>query len=181
MTAPLYKPAGLVVGFPLLNTGAYVLDNRLNLVPIGVTGELFISGDGLARGYLHGPAMTAERFVASPYGPPGARIYRTGDLARWKPDGILEFVGRSDDQIRFRGFRLEYGEIEAALKRCARLRDAAVAVKGREHTQRLVAYVVAENANDIDLTRFRAVADDVDSKIECRAIVTTLTAVKSPD
>jgi acyl-coenzyme A synthetase/AMP-(fatty) acid ligase/acyl carrier protein len=143
---PLHT-AGVPLGRPLANFRIYVLDASGQPVPVGARGEVFIGGVGVARGYLHRPGATAERFVPDPFSDRGERLYRTGDIARQREDGVLEYLGRADAQVKIRGFRVEPGEIESFLKRQDQVKDAVVVVReDRPGERRLVAYVVASGS-----------------------------------
>ncbi|HLO02128.1 MAG TPA: amino acid adenylation domain-containing protein [Symbiobacteriaceae bacterium] len=132
------------IGKPITNTQVWILDAQQRQVPVGVPGELYAGGEGLARGYWKRPDLTDDRFVPNPFGSAGSRLYRTGDLTRWLPDGTVEFLGRRDFQVKIRGFRIELGEIESALVHHPLVREAVVVTQGGEGgaTQRLVAYLV---------------------------------------
>ncbi|MER5985206.1 amino acid adenylation domain-containing protein [Streptomyces sp. NPDC001787] len=141
----------LPIGRPDPNVRAYVLDGGLQPAGVGVTGELYLAGPSLARGYLGRPALTAAAFVADPFGPPGERMYRTGDLVRWRPDGQLVFLGRADHQVKIRGFRVELGEIESTLTGHPDVRACAVIVR----EGRLTGYVIPTDGADLDTARVR--------------------------
>jgi amino acid adenylation domain-containing protein len=139
--------AGVVpIGKPIANTQIYILDGLLQPVPIAAPGEIYVGGAGVARGYLHRPGLTSERFIADPFsGDPQARLYKTGDMGRWRPDGTIEYLGRSDDQVKIRGFRVELAEVEAHLTQHARVSQATVIAREDDTGEKqLVAYLVAE-------------------------------------
>ena len=151
------------LGHPFAGVRVYLLDSQLQPVPAGVTGELYVGGDCVARGYLKRPDLSAARFLPNPFADePGTRLYQTGDLARFRVDGNIEFLGRKDEQVKVRGYRIELGEIEATLKQHARVRDAIVVTRsngddaqGMRGEKRLVAYVVAEGEHKLGAKQLR--------------------------
>jgi thioesterase domain-containing protein len=158
------------IGRPISNTLCHVLDAHGNLTPIGVPGELYIGGAGLARGYLNRPELTAERFVPSPFRP-GERLYRTGDQVRWREDGVLEFLGRIDHQIKLRGYRIEPGEIEAVLQQDEAIQQSLVLPReDRPGDMRLVAYLVGQGI-EVDTVRARLKAHLPDYMIPAAFVV----------
>jgi len=159
---PLTKSGTIPLGRPLPNTRLYVLDCKLEPVPAGVAGELFVGGAGVTRGYLNAPAATAEKFIPDPFGDEaGARMYRTGDLVRYIADGQVEFLGRADDQVKIRGYRLEPVEVEEALRRHKSVRAAVVTAYGENGAdKRLAAYVTASPGTELNASELRDFARD---------------------
>ncbi|OHX38478.1 hypothetical protein BJL95_09280 [Methylomonas sp. LWB] len=142
----------LAIGRPFNNTKAFILNNAQQPLPIGVAGELFLAGNGITRGYLKQPGLTAEKFIPNPYGPDGSRMYKTGDLARYRPDGNIEYLGRIDHQVKIRGFRIELGEIESQLVAHPEIKEAVVLAKeDQAGGKRLVAYLVEEQPGTLQL------------------------------
>jgi amino acid adenylation domain-containing protein len=148
---PVAGQTSVPIGHPIGNIRLYVLDPAMNPVPVGVAGELFLAGAGLARGYVNRPDLTANSFVPDPFGPPGSRMYRSGDLARHWANGAIEYLGRIDDQVKIRGFRIELGEIETRLQALPGLRDAFVVARDDiAQDRRLVAYLIAAPGHATD-------------------------------
>ena len=164
------ESTGIPIGVPEWNSQVYVLDSRLQPVPVGVAGELYLAGDQLARGYVARPDLTSDRFIANPFAkvsdtngeinPGGSRMYRTGDLVWWNTAGELEYVGRTDFQVKFRGQRIELGEIESALLAHPPVAQCVVAVVHTDTGDQLAAYVVASPSSVIDVAVFAGIASE---------------------
>ncbi len=148
----------ITIGKPIANTQIYVLGKNSKPVPIGIPGELYIAGDGLAKGYLNKPELTAEKFISNPFHK-GTKLYKTGDLARWLPDGNIEFLGRIDHQVKIRGFRIELGEIESQLNKHQEIQDGVVVVKEQDGIKQLIAYYVRSHNDDKTLLDVQIIRD----------------------
>ena len=159
VTEKVLKPS---IGKPIINSVHFVLDKRMNLVPIGVPGELYIGGESLSRGYLNRPELTAERFLPNPFSvKEGERLYKTGDLVRFMPDGNIEYLGRVDDQVKLRGFRIELGEIESNISKYPLINQTVAIVKKDENgLQKLIAYFTTEDNKEISLSDLRKYLQD---------------------
>ncbi|MGB8509398.1 MAG: amino acid adenylation domain-containing protein [Pyrinomonadaceae bacterium] len=172
------QAAQVPIGCPIANTQTYILSRRLKPAPIGVSGEVFIGGEGITRGYLNRPALTAERFIPNPFGGAGTRLYRTGDVARWLPDGNVEFLGRADHQVKIRGYRIELGEIEAALLEHDAVRECVVVAReDAPGDKRLVAYLAAETQPGPTVSELRAFIKDRLPDYMTPAVFVTLDAL----
>ncbi|SCK04890.1 non-ribosomal peptide synthase domain TIGR01720/amino acid adenylation domain-containing protein [Streptomyces sp. WMMB 714] len=171
-------PYGTVpIGTPMDDTRTYILDERLRPVPAGIPGELYLAGGGLARGYLGKPGLTAQRFVACPYGAPGERMYRTGDLVRWRADGRIEYLGRTDDQVKIRGFRIEPGEIENVLGTHPAVADSAVTVREKPSGGKdLLGYAVLAQGTHADPDELRSFVAERLPQYMVPTVVTVLEA-----
>ncbi|MBW4602151.1 MAG: amino acid adenylation domain-containing protein [Calothrix sp. FI2-JRJ7] len=156
---PEYTATQVSIGTPIPNTQIYILDSHLHPVPVGVLGEIYISGEGIARGYLNHPEMTAEKFIPNPFSHnTGTRLYKTGDLARYLSDGNIEFLGRIDNQVKIRGYRVELGEVEALLNQHPKVREAVVVA--REETKgdkRLIAYIVSKQESALSINELHGI------------------------
>jgi len=152
----LSTASGSVIGERIPDLQLYVLDAARKPVPVGVPGELYVGGAGLARGYLYRPELTAERFVVHPWGDEGARLYRTGDRGRYLANGDLEYLGRVDRQVKVRGFRIELGEIEAVLAQHKDVSESVVLARDNDGDTRLVAYVVAADEQVLTVSDLRS-------------------------
>ncbi len=146
--------ASVPIGRPILNTKAYILDKNNQLVPMGVVGQLYLSGDGVAKGYLNKPELTEERFVVNPF-EAGIMMYDTGDLAKWLPDGNIEYLGRKDNQVKIRGYRIELGEIENTLNEIQNIRETVVIAKEHLGSKHLIAYCVVEDEDKLDIQEIK--------------------------
>ncbi|HKP35522.1 MAG TPA: amino acid adenylation domain-containing protein [Pyrinomonadaceae bacterium] len=156
VTTPNSINGSVPIGKPISNTYVYVLDTHMNPVPVGVPGELFIGGDGLARNYMNRPLLTNEKFIRDPFSEkPGSRLYRSGDMVRYRPGGNIEFLGRIDNQVKVRGFRIELGEVEATLAQHPSVRDVVVMVCKDEGDKHLVAYLTAHDGCELDVDEVR--------------------------
>jgi amino acid adenylation domain-containing protein len=166
------------IGGPIPNIQIYILDRRLKPVPVGVSGEVFVGGEGITRGYLNRPELTAEKFIPNPFAGTGTRLYRTGDVARWLSDGNIEFLGRVDHQVKIRGYRIELGEIETVLRQHSAVKECVVAAREDEPgNKRLVAYLVTNAQPGPTVTELRAFIKDRLPDYMVPAVFVTLDAL----